>query len=211
MTDEGSKPLAGVAVYVEGTSSATFTEADGRYTITVSDNSTITYAMLGYISKAEKVGNRRYINAVLIEDSAFAISDAVVTGYSTQDRRNVTGAISTVKLPEVRPAGATLDQLLTGMAAGVFVSTSSGGLGSANLLTIRGVSSIMGDNNPLYVIDGVPIYGPDRGANSISTTGGAIGAVAMGSMTTGGGSLASISDMINQNFERNPLTSLNPE
>lgn len=211
VTDEGSKPLAGVAVYVEGTSSATFTEADGRYTITVSDNSTITYAMLGYLSKAEKVGNRRYINAVLIEDSAFAISDAVVTGYSTQDRRNVTGAISTVKLPEVRPAGATLDQLLTGMAAGVFVSTSSGGLGSANLLTIRGVSSIMGDNNPLYVIDGVPIYGPDRGANSISTTGGAIRAVAMGSMTTGGGSLASNSDMINQNFERNPLTSLNPE
>jgi hypothetical protein len=93
------------------------------------------------------------------------LSDLVVVGYSKVERRDLTGSVSSVKPLDEKPY-LSLDQMLAGQAPGVFVSNSSGELGSANLLTIRGVSSIMGDNNPLYVIDGVPVYGTGRSSNS---------------------------------------------
>lgn len=77
-------------------------------------------------------------------------------------------------------------------------------------MTIRGISSIMGDNNPLYVIDGVPIYGTDRTSNSVNTTGGSIPGVALGGMQTGGGTLTYNIDL-NNSFEKNPLSNLNPD
>lgn len=211
VTDKDSQPLPAVAVYVEGTTNAVYTKDDGSYSIRVRDNATLTYDCIGYLANREKVAGRKVIDVVLKEDRGFTLSNAVVTGYSVQDRRSITGAISTVVLPEVKAAGKSIDQLLAGQAAGVFVSASSGALGTANLLTIRGVSSIMGDNNPLYVVDGVPIYGTDRASNSVSTTGGVIKGATLGSMQTGGGSLEYDSDMVSQNFEKNPLTALNPE
>ena len=211
VTDEKDQPIAGVVVFEEGTPNATYTDGDGKYTIKLTVGGILTFSMIGYETHKEAPGNRSLFNVKLREDTGFRLLESVVTGYSTQDRRNITGAMSSVKLREEKSAGASLDLLLAGQAPGVFVSASNGGLGSANLLVIRGVSSIMGDNNPLYVIDGVPIYGTDRGSNSLSTHGGAINAFAMGSMTTGGGSLQYNSDMIDQTFEKNPLATLNPD
>ena len=74
------------------------------------------------------------------------------------------------------------------------MTNSSGALGSANLLTIRGISSIMGDNNPLYVIDGVPVYGTDRDANSMDMSGGSVPGIAMGG--TGSDATIQIADVV---------------
>ncbi len=211
VTDDKGQPVAGVVVFEEGSSNATYTDGDGKYLIKITPRAVLTFSMIGYETHREAPGNRSVFNVTLREDTGFRLVESVVTGYSSQDRRSITGAMSSVKLREEKAAGASLDLLLAGQAPGVFVSASSGGLGSANLLVIRGVSSIMGDNNPLYVIDGVPIYGTDRAGNLSSTTGGSIRAFAMGSMTTGGGSLEFNSDVIDQNFEKNPLAALNPD
>jgi len=211
VTDENRQPLPAVAVYVEGTKTATYTDNNGNFKLTIPAGTIVSFDCLGYVARKEKIKASQILDIAMTEDRSFSISETVVTGYSTQDRRNLTGAISSVALPEVKVTGRSIDQLLVGQSAGVFVSASSGALGSANLLTIRGVSSIMGDNNPLYVVDGVPIYGTDRGSNSFSTTGGTIRGALLGGMSTGGGSLQYDSDMIEQNFEKNPLSSLNPE
>ncbi|MBR1869700.1 MAG: SusC/RagA family TonB-linked outer membrane protein [Bacteroidales bacterium] len=211
VTDAKSQPVAGVVVFEEGTTNAAYTDADGKYSIRVRSRATITFSMIGYETQRQEAEGRSVIDVVLKEDTGYRLIESVVTGYSTQDRRSITGAMTSVALPQVKASGASLDQMLVGQAPGVFVSSSSGGLGSANLLVIRGISSIMGDNNPLYVIDGVPIYGTDRGSNIMSTTGGSIKGFAFGGMQTGGGSLAYDSEMIEQSFEKNPLSTLNPE
>lgn len=210
VTDEQSAPLPAVAVYVEGSGNGELTRNDGTYSIPIVPGSELIFSCMGYVTEKIKVTGRDVLNVVLKPDKGFLIAETIVTGYSRQERRNITGSISSVSLPDIKASGRSLDQLLAGQAAGVFVS-SSGALGSANLLTIRGISSIMGDNNPLYVVDGVPIYGTDRGSNSVSTTGGVIRAASMGGMTTGGGSLQFDSDMMDQNYEKNPLMALNPE
>jgi TonB-dependent SusC/RagA subfamily outer membrane receptor len=150
------------------------------------------------------------INIVLEEAEETHLSDLVVVGYSKVERRDLTGSVSSVKPLDEKPY-LSLDQMLAGQAPGVFVSNSSGELGSANLLTIRGVSSIMGDNNPLYVIDGVPVYGTGRSSNSSSTTGGNSSSINFTGSQTGGGSLNYNTDIINGVFEKNPLASINPD
>ena len=117
--------------------------------------------------------------------------------------------MSSVK-PDDRVGFQSVDQMLQGKAPGVYMTNSSGALGSANLLTIRGISSIMGDNNPLYVIDGVPVYGTDRDANSMDMSGGSVPGIAMGGTQTGGGSLKYNYDL-RYSFEKNPLATLNPD
>ena len=84
------------------------------------------------------------------------MQDLIVVGYSKVERRDLTGSVSSVK-PKDNVSFQSVDQMLQGRVPGLFMSNSSGQIGAANVLTIRGISSIMGDNNPLYVIDGVPI------------------------------------------------------
>ena len=208
--DREQEPLVGVSVYVPYTSNAVFTNASGNYTIEVKERETLTYSIVGFEKKSVEIqAGQTVVDVVLVEASTARLAEVIVVGYSRQERRDLTGSVSTVKLPENK-AMLTVDQLLTGQAAGVFASSSSGALGSANLLTIRGVASIMGDNNPLYVVDGVPIYGTDRNFNSTSTTGGAIAGIAMGGMQVGGGSL-NYNTELNTTFEKNPLATLNPD
>ena len=121
---------------------------------------TLKFTYVGYSSQEYTVNNGDKINIVLQEDKLL-LTELIFTGYSTQERRDVTGSVTTVRPANLKSA-LSIDKMLAGQAAGVFVSGSSGALGAANLLTIRGISSIMGDNNPLYVIDGVPIYGTNR-------------------------------------------------
>ncbi|MBR0255774.1 MAG: SusC/RagA family TonB-linked outer membrane protein [Bacteroidales bacterium] len=211
VTDKHSQPLVGVVVYEEGTTNVTYTNEEGHYTITVNKDAFLIFSAIGFDNWKQPCSGRNKIDVILKDDDDFLLSEAVITGYSTQDRRSITAAMATVELPPVKISGASLDQMLVGQAPGVFVSTSSGGLGSANLLVIRGVSSIMGDNNPLYVIDGVPIYGTDRNSNMTSTTGGVIKGFAFGGMSTGGGSLEYDPSFIEQGFEKNPLSLLNPD
>lgn len=209
VVDERGLPMEMVSVYVKGSSNVVPTDADGKYQIEASPKDTLLYTFLGYLRQEIKVGTRKYIDVALKPNNAFKLTDLVVTGYSRQERRDLTGSVSSVK-PDDRLGFQSVDQLLQGKAPGVYMTNSSGALGSANLLTIRGVSSIMGDNNPLYVIDGVPVYSTDRDANSMSVSGGSVPGIAMGGTQTGGGSLKYNYDL-RYSFEKNPLATLNPD
>ena len=208
VTDDHGSPLEMVTVSVMGTTKATMTDASGVYHIQAEPTDTLQYSFMGYRKTTIPVKGRHRVNAVM-EGTSTQIAELVVTGYSKQERRDLTGSVSSVKLAD-DVSFQTVDQMLQGRAPGVYMSTSSGALGSANVLTIRGVSSIIGDNNPLYVIDGVPIYGTDRSANSSDMSGGAIPAIGMSGMQTGGGTLQYNMDL-KYSFEKNPLATLNPE
>ncbi len=207
--DENNAPMAGVTISVNGTG-ATLSTGDGTFTLTsLQRGAVVSFSFIGYKTKNVPVTDETSIQAIRLEPTSTTMSEVTVVGYGKQERRDITGSVSSVKLDEQKPF-LSVDQLLQGRAPGVFVSNSSGALGGANLLTIRGVSSIVGENNPLYVVDGVPIYGTDRAANSVGTHGGSISAYSFGGTMTGGGSLTYNTDL-QYDFEQNPLLSINPE
>ena len=209
IVDEKGEPMQVVLGAVKGTTTATCSSADGSYSIKVSGNSSLVFTFVGYAKQTIKIGDKSEIDVVMKEDKALKLQDLIVVGYSRVERRDLTGSVSSVK-PKDNVSFLSVDQMLQGRVPGLYMTNSSGALGSANVLTIRGISSIMGDNNPLYVIDGVPIYGTDRSSNSVSTTGGSIPGVAMGGMQTGGGTLEYNYDL-NNSFEKNPLANINPD
>ena len=208
VTDDQGSPLEFVNIVVKGTSRGTMSDASGAFQIAAAPSDSLLFSMIGFKKAGVKVGQRKRFSVVM-ESIDQRIAELVVTGYSKQERRDLTGSVSSVRLDE-DVSFQTVDQMLQGKAPGVYMSTSSGALGSANVLSIRGLSSIIGDNNPLYVIDGVPIYGTDRSNNSEDVSGGAIAAISMGGMQTGGGTLDYNMDL-KYSFEKNPLATLNPE
>lgn len=207
--DESGEPMPMISVSVKGTHKAVSTAEDGTYSIQADPNSILVFSFVGYNRQNIKVGNKNKIVVVMKESNAMKMQDLIVVGYSKVERRDLTGSVSSVK-PKDNVSFQSVDQMLQGRVPGLFMSNSSGQIGAANVLTIRGISSIMGDNNPLYVIDGVPIYGTDRTSNSVNTTGGSIPGVALGGMQTGGGTLTYNIDL-NNSFEKNPLSNLNPD
>ncbi len=209
VVDKNGNPIELATVRLKDNTAYTSTNASGAYSIAVSKGDTLYYSMLGYETQRKIVGKSDRMDVIMYESKDVTLADLVVTGYSKQERRDLTGAVSSVKLAD-DISFQSIDQMLQGKAPGVFMSTSSGALGSANVLTIRGISSIMGDNNPLYVIDGVPIYGTDRSSNSTDISGGAISATSMTGMQTGGGSLQYNTEL-KYSFEKNPLATLNPD
>ncbi|PKP05785.1 MAG: hypothetical protein CVU10_10590 [Bacteroidetes bacterium HGW-Bacteroidetes-5] len=205
--DTDGKALPGTYVIVKGTNKVTDTDLSGNFSVDINKGGTLQFVLIGYVSQERVITNNRKLEIILAGDM-MKLSESIVVGYSKQERRDITGSVATIRPPDFKSA-LSLDKLLAGQAAGVFMSTSSGALGAANILTIRGISSIMGDNNPLYVVDGVPIYGTNRGENSTSTSGGSIPAYSFGG-TNVSSSLTSNPDL-NYTFEKNPLTSINPD
>lgn len=207
--DANGDPVDVVLVHVKGTNRAVSTAQDGSYKIAATTGDVLQFSLVGYEKLTKKVADKDEINVVLQEDRRFKMQDLVVVGYSRVERRDLTGSVSSYK-PKDNVGFKTVDQLLQGAAPGVYMSNSSGMLGGANVLTIRGISSIMGDNNPLYVIDGVPVYSTDRDANTMSNSGGSVPALSMGGSQVGGGSMKYNYDL-RYSFEKNPLASLNPD
>lgn len=209
VVDRNGNPIEWVSVVVKHTNVHTTTNQTGAYNIIASVGDTLSFSIIGFDKEQRVVGKSNRMDIMLHESKDVVLADLVVTGYSKQERRDLTGSVASVKLDD-NVSFRSVDQMLQGKAPGVFMTTSSGALGSANVLTIRGLSSIIGDNNPLYVIDGVPIYGTDRSANSTDVSGGAIPAASMMGMQTGGGSLQYNTDL-KYSFEKNPLATLNPD
>lgn len=150
-------PLPGVSVMVEGTKVGTQTTADGTYSIKLPNGSSrLIFSFIGFKTQAMTVtGNRA--NVALV-GAASQLNEVVVVGYGTQERKDVTGAISSVKGSQLtnQPV-ASFDQALAGKATGVQVTVPSGILGSAPVIRIRGTNSISSGADPLYVVDGIPI------------------------------------------------------
>ncbi|MBD2705633.1 TonB-dependent receptor [Spirosoma sp. BT702] len=155
-----SEALPGVNVVVKGTNLGTATNKDGTYQINVpAENSTLVFSSVGYLPQEVVVGKQSTINVTLEADSK-TLQDVVVVGYGTQRKSQLTGAISSVSAKDIQTIPVTsADQALQGRAAGVDVIASSHAPGATATIRVRGVSSIRANNDPLFVVDGIPISG----------------------------------------------------
>lgn len=153
---DANGPLPGVTVIVEGTTTGTTTDVNGRYTVTAPPQANLVFNYIGYKELRVLVGKQTTIDVTMQED-AVAVEELVVVGYGYQRKSDVATSVTTVKAEELKtyPAGNVAD-MLRGRASGVQVTTSSGRPGSVPEITIRGNRSISADNAPLYVIDGSP-------------------------------------------------------
>ena len=148
-------PVPGANVVLKGTQTGTSTDANGDFAINVRGaNPVLVVSAIGFKTQEIQVGNRSTVN-VTIEDDATALSEVVVTGYTTENRRDVTGAVSTVKPAQLKVVPSTnVEQQLQGRVSGVTVIT-NGQPGTSSQIRVRGFGSF-GGNQPLYVVDGVP-------------------------------------------------------
>jgi TonB-linked SusC/RagA family outer membrane protein len=154
IVDEKGAGLPGVNVIVKGTSTGTQTDADGRYTIEAPDGATLVFSFIGYATQEVSVGGRATVDVALAPD-AKSLSDVVVVGYLTQDRQNVTSAVSSLNTQEAAKAPVpTLAQAIQGRTPGVLVEGSSAP-GSVPNIVIRGIGSLNAGSVPLYVVDGL--------------------------------------------------------
>lgn len=164
--DTKGTTLPGVTILEKGTNKGTTTNFDGNYNIVVGNNSTLVFSFLGFKTQEVLVAGKSEINIVLVE-STEDLDEVVVIGYGTQKRGDINSAISSVKAEDIRNLkAASFDQMLQGKAAGVVINNNSGQPGSNVSVKIRGVSSLTGTNEPLYVIDGIPISGDARNSST---------------------------------------------
>ena len=155
-SDDGSG-VPGVSVAVKGTSKGTSTDADGNYKITLSGNAVLSFSSIGFISQDIPVGNKSQVNVVLATDTK-ALTEVVVVGYGTQKKSQMTGAISSVGSKEIQELPITnARQALQGRAAGVDVVQPGSKPGAGPQIRIRGRRSFNASNDPLYVVDGIPL------------------------------------------------------
>ncbi|HEY5747753.1 MAG TPA: TonB-dependent receptor [Chryseolinea sp.] len=159
ITDENSSPIPGANVLVKGTTKGTTTDADGKFSISVPDeNAVLVVSFIGYTSEEVPVGSRTTIDVKLTPDIQ-QLSEVVVVGYGTQKRSSVTGAVATVGSKEVSALPVvSVESAIQGRVPGVQV-TSNGSPGTTPTVRIRGIGSITGASQPLYVIDGFPAAG----------------------------------------------------
>ncbi|WP_224997140.1 TonB-dependent receptor [Cesiribacter sp. SM1] len=153
---QNSETIPGVNVRVKNTTRGAVTDLDGRYQLQASSNDTLIFSFIGYLSEEIKVGNRTTID-VSLSPNIETLSEIVVVGYGTQEKKDITGSVSTVGSEEFasRP-NVQVASLLQGKAAGVQVMSSSGKPGAGLNIRIRGTNSINAGSGPLYVVDGVP-------------------------------------------------------
>ena len=157
ITDEDGLVLPGVSIVVKGTNKGTTSDFDGNYTISASVGETLVFTYLGQRTEERTVGASNVINLRMTE-GAEALEEVVVIGYGQQSRKKLVQSVSTVGNESIRDIPVVSPQeLLQGQASGVQVVNSSGILGAAPVIKIRGVASISSGGRPLIVVDGVPL------------------------------------------------------
>lgn len=157
-TDDSGIP--GVNVLVKGTSTGTITDVEGNYNVTVSgEDAILVFSSVGFTTEEITVGDQSTINLSMAPDIQ-SLQEIVVTGYSTEERKDVTGAVATVKSEQLQavPSG-NVEQQLQGRVSGVTVIT-NGQPGTSSIVRVRGFGSF-GGNEPLYIVDGVPVQSTD--------------------------------------------------
>ncbi len=157
VADATGAPLAGITVGVENTNIQTATENDGSFMISAPENGSLVFTGIGYTTERVAINGRSEINIVL-KASVRGLDEVVVIGYGQRKRKDVTGAVTTVSSRDIARSTAMSPELaLQGNAPGVFVESGGGEPGARPTVRIRGVNTF-GYAEPLYVIDGVPIY-----------------------------------------------------
>ena len=148
--------LPGVTVLLKGTVTGVTTDAEGKYSIFVpKKGATLIFSFVGMKTKEVVCGDKREINVTLEEDVQ-AMEEVVVTGYQTLRKSDVVGSVTTVKASDIMmPAYTSIDQMLQGRVAGMMVMNTSSRVGTSPKIRIRGTSTILGNQDPLWVVDGV--------------------------------------------------------
>ena len=166
ITDENGQPLPGATVLENGTTNGTITDSEGRFTLTVTDeNAILTFSFVGYISEEIPLNGRTQLDVTLYPDVS-TLSEVVVIGYGEVERRDVTGAVSSVSEDQIKSVAVTnVREALQGQVAGVDIVRSTGTPGANVQVRIRGNRSFSATNEPLYVVDGIPYAG---GTNDIN-------------------------------------------
>ena len=157
VTDTKSEPLAGVTILIEGTCIGTTTDSNGNYVFTIPDidKINIIYSFIGMAPYKVAYTGQENIN-VILKESAETMDEVVVTGYQTLRKSDVVGSVSTVKASDIMmPVYTSIDQMLQGRVAGMMVMNTSSRVGTSPKIRIRGTSTILGNQDPLWVVDGV--------------------------------------------------------
>ena len=156
-------PLPGVSIIIKGTTSGSETDFDGLYKIMAKPGDVLVFSYIGMDKKSVTVGISNTINVTLTGGNL--LEEVVVVGYGTERKGKVTGSVSVIKAEKIAsvPMG-SFDQILQGQAPGLYVTAGSGQPGASAKVRIRGSHSINGGNNPLYILDGVPITSGDFAA-----------------------------------------------
>jgi TonB-linked SusC/RagA family outer membrane protein len=159
VTDEEGQPIPGVNILIAGTTSGTVTDSDGYYQLALPDsiNGTLVFSFVGYMTTEEPIAGRTTIDVQLVTDTK-SLREVVVVGYGTQERRNLTGAVSSVSIKNIQDQPVTnITEKMAGQLPGVLIQQSTGAPGSNPTIKVRGLGSISAGNGPLIVLDGQPL------------------------------------------------------
>lgn len=168
--DETDQSLPGASISVKGTKKSTSTDAKGNFKLTgiSAGNVSVTISFIGYESQ-EKIINANESALILnfkLKPTSSSLAEVVVIGYGTQQKKDLTGSISTVSSKDFQKGSiVSPDQLIMGKVAGVSITSNGGQPGGSSTVRIRGGASLSAGNDPLIVIDGVPITNPVNGMN----------------------------------------------
>lgn len=169
-TDSGD-PIPGVNVVIKGTSNGTVTDIDGKYNIAVGGDEILVFSFVGYESQEVTVGSQTTIDIAMMFDIS-QLGEVVVIGYGEIKKDDATGSVLSIGEDDFNPgAVGSPQELLLGKAAGVVITSGGGAAGSGQTIRIRGGSSLRANNDPLIVIDGMPLEsaGISGMANPLST------------------------------------------
>src|SRR5690606_6050738 len=166
VTDQSGKPLPGVTVIIEDSSTGTVTDLNGKYTITVPEGSSLVFSFVGYSSETREVGDQSIINITLSEDLT-ALDEVIVTALGIKREAKSLGYTTSTVDSEEMTINRTPNFMnaLQGKVAGVNITTLGSGPAGTSKIRIRGQSSVSGQNQPLIVVNGVPIDNTNFGAN----------------------------------------------
>lgn len=155
---QGGAALFGVSVSVKGEKTGTSTGADGRFSISVPAGGTLVFTSVGFATQEIAVGDRSEINVTMTAAAANNLNEVIVVGYGTRKIKDLTGSVSNITTKDFNKGQiASPEQLLEGRTPGVLITPSSGEPGAAATINIRGTGSISGRQDPLFVVDGVPL------------------------------------------------------
>lgn len=159
-----NEPLAGCSVLLKGTQRGTTTDANGNYKLVVPEGSAVlVFGFIGFVSQEVTVGNQSTIN-VSLKASASELNQVVVIGYGSATKKDMTGAIKSVKSTDFnRGIVNSPEQLLQGRVAGVNVTSASGEPGGRQNITVRGPGGVRTGSTPLFVLDGIPLDNSSTG------------------------------------------------
>lgn len=157
VTDRNGEPIIGANIRVKGENTGSITDVNGNYTLQAPENGVLIISYIGYATREIALKGNSFSQVVLEEDSK-VLDDVVVVGYGTVKKRDLTGAISSVKGEDLGIAGvSSIGQALEGKAAGLYIRQNSAQPGGGLDIQIRGAGSINANNTPLYIVDGFPI------------------------------------------------------